>query len=95
MACWDIVGKEVNKPIYELLGGRVHDRLRSYTYHLPQGSATIRRMSTKIRISPPSGRWSTPIRASPRSSSIRPDRFSSFDPRQPSLERMELSEQFL
>ena len=35
MACWDIIGKEVGKPVYELLGGRVHDRLRSYTYLYP------------------------------------------------------------
>ena len=34
MACWDIVGKAVGKPVYELLGGQVHERLRSYTYHL-------------------------------------------------------------
>ena len=26
IACWDIVGKAVGKPVYELLGGRVHDR---------------------------------------------------------------------
>jgi galactonate dehydratase len=32
MACWDIVGKELGKPVYELLGGRVHEKLRSYTY---------------------------------------------------------------
>lgn len=32
MACWDIVGKEADQPVYNLLGGRVHQRLRSYTY---------------------------------------------------------------
>ena len=32
MACWDIVGKAADRPVYELLGGRVHERLRSYTY---------------------------------------------------------------
>ena len=35
MACWDIIGKAANKPVYELLGGKVHDRLRSYTYLYP------------------------------------------------------------
>ena len=41
MACWDIVGKELNKPVYELLGGQVHERLRSYTYLYPaDGDAT-------------------------------------------------------
>ena len=35
-ACWDIVGKSVGKPVYELLGGKVHDRLRSYTYIYPR-----------------------------------------------------------
>ena len=32
MACSDIVGKEANQPVYKLLGGRVHERLRTYTY---------------------------------------------------------------
>ena len=36
MACWDIVGKEVDKPVYELLGGQVHEKLRSYTYIYPK-----------------------------------------------------------
>jgi len=35
-ACWDIVGKELGKPVYELLGGRVHEALRSYTYLYPE-----------------------------------------------------------
>lgn len=36
MACWDIVGKIVDRPVYDLLGGRVHERLRSYTYLYPE-----------------------------------------------------------
>ncbi len=32
MACWDIIGKSLNQPVYNLLGGRYHQRLRSYTY---------------------------------------------------------------
>jgi galactonate dehydratase len=40
MACWDIVGKSVNKPVYELLGGQVHEKLRSYTYIYPRENDT-------------------------------------------------------
>lgn len=36
MACWDIIGKEANKPVYKLLGGKVHERLRAYTYIYPR-----------------------------------------------------------
>ena len=36
MSCWDIIGKAANKPIYELIGGKVHDKLRSYTYLYPK-----------------------------------------------------------
>ncbi len=32
MACWDIVGKATQQPIYNLLGGKYHDRLRAYAY---------------------------------------------------------------
>lgn len=35
MACWDIVGKALDQPVYNLLGGKYHDLLRSYTYLWP------------------------------------------------------------
>lgn len=35
-ALWDIIGKERDCPVYDLLGGRVHERLRSYTYIYPE-----------------------------------------------------------
>ncbi|MEM6489075.1 MAG: mandelate racemase/muconate lactonizing enzyme family protein [Pseudomonadota bacterium] len=36
IACWDIVGKAADRPIYDLLGGRCRDRVRSYTYLYPE-----------------------------------------------------------
>jgi len=38
MACWDVIGKSVDQPVYKLLGGRVHERLRTYTYLYPEES---------------------------------------------------------
>ena len=38
MACWDIIGKAANKPVYELIGGKVNEKLRSYTYLYPENS---------------------------------------------------------
>ena len=36
IALWDIIGKALEKPVYELLGGAVTERLRSYTYTPPR-----------------------------------------------------------
>ncbi len=35
IACWDILGKDRNRPVYALLGGKVWDRIRCYTYLYP------------------------------------------------------------
>ena len=37
IACWDILGKARDRPVHALMGGRVQDRIRAYTYLYPQG----------------------------------------------------------
>src|SRR5262245_6743550 len=37
-ALWDIKGKELGVPVYELLGGRVRDKVRVYTHFTPPGA---------------------------------------------------------
>ena len=36
IACWDILGKARGRPVHALWGGRLRDRLRSYTYLYPE-----------------------------------------------------------
>ncbi len=42
IACWDILGKDRDRPVYALLGGKMNDRIRAYTYlyPLPQHNLT-------------------------------------------------------
>lgn len=35
IACWDILGKARDRPVHALLGGRMNDRIRAYTYLYP------------------------------------------------------------
>ncbi len=35
IACWDILGKDRDRPVHALLGGRMNDRIRAYTYLYP------------------------------------------------------------
>ena len=90
MALWDIIGKDLDKPIYELLGGRVHEKLRSYTYLYPakpgdpwifgdpEGAA--RRAAAYV------DQGFTGVKFDP----VMP--FSAFDPRQLSLEALDNAE---
>ncbi len=93
MACWDIIGKAVEKPVYELLGGKVHERLRSYTYIYPEdGDATDVYADPDLaaeRAAKYVSQGFTAVKFDPAGP------FSAFDPRQPSLERLELSETFV
>ena len=43
IACWDIIGKALDRPIYDLLGGQVHDKLRTYTYLYPRAGQDAKR----------------------------------------------------
>ncbi len=36
IACWDIVGKYLNQPVYNLLGGAYNEKLKAYSY-IPEG----------------------------------------------------------
>lgn len=42
IACWDILGKDRDRPVWALLGGMMNERVRSYTYlyPLPEHDAT-------------------------------------------------------
>src|SRR5580658_1091237 len=96
MAMWDLVGKAVEKPVYALLGGKVHEKLRSYTYLYPDGGADAY-ADHPVYSNPDAaaqraleyvGQGFTAVKFDPAGP------YSTFDPRQPSLERLHLSEAF-
>jgi galactonate dehydratase len=93
MACWDIAGKAVGKPVCDLLGGRVRDRLRTYTYIYPaQGESDAiyhdaARSAERARDYLAMG--FTALKFDPAGA------YSAFDPRQPSLDSLELSVRFV
>ncbi len=93
MACWDIVGKELDKPVYELLGGRVHERLRSYSYLYPRESdATDVYVDAELaaeRAAEYVAQGFTAVKFDP----VGP--YSAFDPRQLSLAALDHSENFV
>jgi 2-dehydro-3-deoxyphosphogalactonate aldolase len=96
MAMWDIVGKAVDQPVYSLLGGKVHEKLRSYTYLYPRDGVDANADSPV---------YTDPDAAAARAleylamgfTAVKFDPagpYSTFDPRQPSLARLDLSEAF-
>ena len=49
IACWDIIGKETGRPIYDLLGGRYHERLPVYANGWYQGERTPEMFAEKAQ----------------------------------------------
>ena len=94
IALWDIMGKATGRPVYELLGGKVHEKLRSYTYIYPDyakgqdetifwnAEQSAERAAAYVK------QGFTGIKFDPAAP------YSAFDPRQPSLESMELCRKF-
>lgn len=94
MACWDIMGKALDKPVYDLLGGRVHERLRSYTYIYPEeGEDSANVYWNAERSAERAAHYAdlgfTAVKFDPAAP------YSAFDPRQPSLESLALCEKFV
>lgn len=92
MACWDIVGKEAGKPVYKLLGGQVHERLRAYTYIYPRpGDASDVYHDPDLaaeRAGEYLAQGFTALKFDPAGP------YSAFDGRQLSLDALDLSERF-
>jgi L-alanine-DL-glutamate epimerase-like enolase superfamily enzyme len=94
MACWDIIGKAVEKPVHALIGGKLHERLRSYTYIYPgegmdptrfyrDADASAEMAATYIK------EGFTALKFDPAGE------YTILDPHMPELEDIERSEEFL
>ncbi len=105
-ACWDIVGKELDKPVYELLGGQVHEKLRSYTYLYPDGPEVTDVHHNDPKDAVHADVYTDPDLAAERAveyvnlgfTAVKFDPagpYTAFDPRQLSLEALDRSEQFV
>ncbi len=51
-ACWDIIGKALEQPIYNLLGGKYHEKIRSYTYLYPASRDVPQAEAMKLHSDP-------------------------------------------
>ncbi len=93
MACWDIIGKEVDQPVYQLLGGRVHDALRSYTYLYPEPGDTadvyLDPETAAQRAAEEVARGFTAVKFDPAGP------YTIWDGHQPTLARLDLSERMV
>jgi 2-dehydro-3-deoxyphosphogalactonate aldolase len=93
IACWDIVGKAVERPVHALLGGRVHERLRTYTYlYAEEGDPVDVYTDPALaaeRAVAYADRGFTALKFDPTGP------YTAFDPRQPDLESLDRSEAYV
>ena len=93
MALWDIIGKATDQPVANLLGGRIHDALRVYTYLYPDEGEDAGHF------------YQDPIRAGEKAAAQLAQGFTAFkcdpagqysiyDPRQPDRESLTRSARF-
>jgi galactonate dehydratase len=50
IACWDIIGKACNQPIYNLWGGRCHEKLRAYANGWYRGPRTPEDFAARAKV---------------------------------------------
>ena len=93
MACWDIIGKELNKPIYELLGGQVHEKLRAYSYLYPASQDKLSVYSDPETAAKRAAEYVEKGFTAVKFDPVGP--YSVFDPRQLSLEALDHTEKFV
>jgi 2-dehydro-3-deoxyphosphogalactonate aldolase len=93
LACWDIVGKAVGRPVFELLGGRVHDRLRAYTYLYTEPDDAVDVYTDPDLAAERAAAYARQGFTALKFDPLGP--YSAFDPRQPSLEALARSETYV
>ncbi len=93
MACWDIVGKELGKPVYELLGGQVHEKLRSYTYLYPKEADKVDVYTDPDLAADRAAEYVKQGFTAVKFDPVGP--YTAFDPRQLSLEALDRAETFV
>ncbi len=92
IACWDIIGKEAGKPVYALLGGRVHEKLRTYSYLYPLDGDRTNVYKDPALAAERAAEYAQMGFTAVKFDPVTP--YSAFDPRQLSLEHLDLAERF-
>ncbi|MGH6905915.1 MAG: mandelate racemase/muconate lactonizing enzyme family protein, partial [Geminicoccaceae bacterium] len=84
---------ELNRPVCELLGGRLHERLRSYTYLYPKDSDQTDVYRDPDLAAERASEYALQGFTAVKFDPVGP--YSAFDPRQLSLEALDLAERFV